>query len=916
MPHVIKKNISFIWLLICFFIFESGFSQNQLQKDNTPEIIEQISTPDFVEPETVNSALPDSTAVVPPENVVAPPEKKKATLEAVVHYQSKDSIIFTGSGIGYLYGEGKVTYEKIELEAEYIRMNLDSSIVYATGKRDSADNKIGYPVFKDKEDSYDSETILYNFKTGKGYITNVVTQQGEGYIIAGRTKRMPDSSFFMSDGKYTTCDLHDHPHFYLNLTRAKVRPKKDVVTGPAYLVVEDVPLPLALPFAFFPFKEKYSSGVIMPSYADEMERGFGLTHAGYFFAINDYVNLAVTGDLYTKGSWGLRAKSDYVKKYKYNGAFDSKFNKTIKGDKLAGDYSERTDFNISWQHRQDSRANPNVTLSAMVDFSTSGYHKNELSSIYDATLATTNNKKSSINYSVRLFDKALMINASTQINQQSSTATVSWTMPSLDISTTTLYPFKRKNALGDERWYEKISVSYQGVLKNSITTKEDQLFKSSLIKDWQNGMEHRIPISATFTVLGNINISPSFSYREKWYSSKTNQFYNDAGVLEKDTIYGFNRVYDYNYGISASTTVYGFFKPLPAIFGNKIEMIRHTFKPNIGFSMNPDFGPRYYDTATYTDPITLQTKTTRYSYYDGYVHGAPGRGKSGTISFGLDNTLEMKVKSDSDSTGIKKVSLFDRLSISSGYNLAADSMNWIPISLSFAVKITKSYNLNINASLDPYTYEVYNKNITKVNVTQWKKNRIPGRLTSLSFNIPAISLNNNTFKKKKENNNNNNSNNDSEAPDNSSIKHQDEFGEKTSESSTGKELDSDGYAKWEVPWTFNLNYNIILRQGNKFNEKKKEYDLKWDQSLSFGGTIQITKNWHFNVSSNYNFEDKKLGYTSCGISRDLHCWTMSANFVPVGPHPSYYFIISVKSALLRDLKYEQRSSPFSSMNWY
>ena len=924
MPEIIKKNIAFICLSICLFVFGRGFSQNPSPRETGSRVTEHISNTVFAKSESVDSLrsdslLRDSTAVTPP------PEKKKAKLDAVVNYQSKDSIVFTGSGIGYLFGEGKVTYIQTELTADYIRMNLDSSMVYASGSRDSLGNKVGYPVFKDKGDSYDSESILYNFNTGKGYITNVITQQGEGYITSGRTKRMSDGSFFMVDGKYTTCDLHDDPHFYLNLTRAKVRPQKNVVTGPAYLVMEDVPLPVAFPFAFFPFTKKYSSGVIMPKYGDEMTRGFYLRQGGYYFAINDNVDLSVTGDLYTKGSWGLQATSAYIKRYKYRGAFNSKYIKTVTGDKLAGDYLERTDFSINWQHSQDSKASPNTTLSANVDFSTSGYNRNELSSIYNANSYTKNNKSSSINYGIRLFENALSINASTRINQNSADSIIDWSMPSLSISAPTFYPFKRKNPVGDERWYEKISLSYQGNLENSIKTKENLLFKSSLIKDWRNGMSHSIPISASFTLFNNINISPSVSYKERWYTSKTKQSYDDTGTLVRDTIYGFNRVYDYSFSVGASTTLYGFYKPVPSVFGDKIEMIRHTFKPSISYSMTPDFGSSrygYYDTATYTDPTTLKTITKDYSYYEGYLYGAPSRGKSGTISFGLDNTLEMKVKSDKDSTGIKKISIFDQLSISSGYNLAADSLNWSYISLRLAVKITKSYNLNVSATFDPYTYEVYNNQAVKVNVTQWQKNHIPGRLTSMTFSIPTVSLNNNTFKKKKDNKTNTEtgsetSDDDPLNPRNMLSKGKGKTSDNTPENTSDKMLDSDGYAKWEVPWSFNLNYNINLGTNySSFNYEKKEYDLKWDQSLSFGGTIQFTKNWNFGFQSNYNFDAKKIGYTSCTISRDLHCWTMSAGFVPIGPTQSYNFIISVKSALLRDLKYEQSASPYNNMNWY
>ena len=487
MLYHIKKYITLFFLLSGILFSIPVFSQNKELTDSV-----KVDTQSFASSDTAIFVSDSITQ----DTIAAPSSKKKSSLEAVVNYQSKDSIIFTGAGIGYLFGEGKITYEEIELNSEFIRMHLDSTIVYATGRMDSTGKRIGYPIFKNGGDIYNSESILYNFDTEKGYITNIITEQGEGYITAGKTKKMPDGSFFMADGKYTTCDIHDHPHFYISLTKAKVRPKKNVVAGPAYFVIEDVPLPLALPFGFFPFTDKYSSGVIVPTYGDEMTRGFYLRDGGYYFAFNDYVDLALTGEIYTKGSWGLNATSSYAKRYRFRGTFDTKYITTVTGDKLANDYQERKDFSLRWSHQQDPKANPNQTLAASVDFSTSGYNRNNLSSLYNAQSHTQNTKTSTINYGRRFFDSALNLNATGRINQIAADSTIELSLPTLSLNTTTLYPFKRKNAFGREQWYEKISFSYQGMLENRIRTKEDLLLKSNLNKDWLNGMKHSIPVQA------------------------------------------------------------------------------------------------------------------------------------------------------------------------------------------------------------------------------------------------------------------------------------------------------------------------------------------------------------------------------------------------------------------------------------
>ena len=586
-------------------------------------------------------------------------KSKKAGLDDVVEYKANDSIVFLGNNMAYMYGQGVVNYQDIELDADEIRMNMDSSMVYAVGRPDTAGEIVGNPIYKDKSGEYESKTMQYNFKSKKGYITNIITQQGEGYLTGGRTKKMDNDEFYMVDGKYTTCDDHEHPHFYLQLTKAKVRPKKNIVTGPAYMVLADVPLPLAIPFGFFPFTDKYSSGIIMPTFGDESARGFYLRDGGYYFAISDYIDLALTGEIYTKGSWGLNGQSNYIKRYKYSGNFNIGYLVTILGDKGMPDYQKQKNFRLTWNHSQDSKANPNMSFSANVNFTTSGYDRNNLNSYYNSATFTENTKSSTVNMTYNFPNAPLSISTTASINQRTKDSTLSVSFPDFTLNLSRVYPFKRKNPVGKERWYEKISLNYTGIFRNSIETKQNLFFKSNLIRDWQNGMQHTIPISATFNMLKYINISPSFSFTDRMYTNKIMRQWDPKASQEvRDTTYGFYNVFNYSFGVSAQTKLYGFYKPLPFL-GDKIEMIRHVFTPSVSFSGAPDFGSsRYGFWQTYTKiDANGRRQDVEYSPFSEGMFGTVSRGKQGVVSFNMSNNLEMKVKSDRDTTGVRKISL-------------------------------------------------------------------------------------------------------------------------------------------------------------------------------------------------------------------------------------------------------------------
>ncbi|MDE6301772.1 MAG: LPS-assembly protein LptD [Muribaculaceae bacterium] len=814
----------------------------------------------------------------------------------------------------YMYGNSSVTYGDLKLQAANIQLDLNTSTVYAVGVPDSTGTIVGKPVFDEKDSEYEAETMHYNFNTRKGLITNVVTQQGEGYLTGGVTKKDENDEYFIENGRYTTCDDHDCPHFYFNITRGRMRPGRDVVTGPVYMVLAGLPLPIAVPFGYFPFNDSYASGIIFPSFGDDYQKGFYLRDGGYYFAINDNIDLALRGELYTKGSWGVNAQSTYSKRYKFNGNFQLSYLKTILGEKGSPDYSAQTNFQILWSHSQDAKANPNMNLSASVNFTTSGYSRNDLNSYYSPSF-TENTKSSSVNLTYRFPNSKWSLSTTLNVSQRTQDSTLAVSFPNFTLTMSQLAPFKRKKARGSERWYEKIKMSYSGQFQNSLTAKQNQFFKKSLIKDWRNGMRHNVPISATFNVFNYINITPSINITDRMYTNKVRRHWDpDLGIELADTTYSLYNVYDFQGSVSLDTKVYGFWRPL-GFLAKKISMVRHVMTPSITFNGAPDFSSPffgYYDSYEYIDPKgTPQSR--KYSLFPNALFGVPSQGKTGSVSFNLANNLEMKVKSQNDSVPEKKISLIENLSIGESYNFAADSLNWSDLSTSILLRLTKGFNLNLSATWDVYTYQLneYGSPV-RVNIPRWKAGKGIGRLrnTGTSF---SYTFNNDTFKRK---------NKKQSAPDNSSSSSSepanpadlDNPDDDTGGSGSG-ELTADGYVPWRVPWSLTLNYSISYGYGT-FNKEKMEYDPRITQNLSFSGSIRPTKNWNFSFTASYNFDTKRLAYMNCNISRDLHCFSMRASFVPVGPYKSYTFNIAVKSSLLSDLKYDKRSSTSNGVQWY
>lgn len=857
--------------------------------------------------------------------------KKRSGIDAPVKYQANDSLVYNaGSKTAYLYGSSQVDYERMNLKSDRIYMSLDSSLVHATGTADSTakGGLKGRPVFTMGQDTYDTDTMAFNFKTKKGLVQHAYTKQEDGFLTSEVSKRNTNGEVFLQHGRYTTCDK-DHPDFYIALSRAKVRPGKDVVFGPAYLVVADVPLPLAIPYGFFPFSKKYSSGFIMPTYGDESNRGFYLRDGGYYFAVSDKWDLKLLGEIYTKGSWGISAASNYRKRYRYSGSFYVSYQDTKTGDKGMPDFTEQESFKVQWSHRQDSKANPFSTLSASVNFASSSYERNNLTGLYNPQTLTQSTRTSSVSWSTTLSSIGMSISATSNLSQNMRDSSIAMTLPDLNVSISRFYPFRRKHRVGNERWYEKISMSYTGQMSNSISTKEDKLLHSNLIKDWRNGMQHNIPINANFTLFNFINVTPSFNFTDRMTATKVTRSWDERTQTEKaDTTYGFHNIYNWNMSISASTKFYGFFIPNRKLFGDKIQAIRHVITPQVSFSYAPDFGSSrygYYQTYQKTD-ADGNVSLVEYSPYSTGLYGVPGKGRTGSISWDVSNNIEMKVRSDKDSTGFRKLSIIDELGASMSYNMAAPARRWSDLSMRIRLKWWKNYTFNMNAVFATYAYELDADGKPYVGThTEWGRGRF-GRFQGMSQNI-SYTLNPEKLRKlfggggdEEEVRNNK----DEEGIDPDIESNVDETmieGQRAAKEKKGgkAQTDEDGYMSFSMPWSVTFGYGITMRENtdrSKFNTKTMRYPYKFSQTLNVSGNLRISDGWNISFSSGYDFENHEMSMTTASLQRDLHCFNMSCSVV-LAPYTSYNFSFRCNAATLTDaLKYDKRSGFSNAVQWY
>ena len=879
--------------------------QDSVLATSKGEIIERALIPDSL------STVPDSIKTSPADSVAVDTVKKSApvVLEDPIAYDATDSIVMSlDARKVYLYKHAVVTYQDIELKADYIQLDLNTKEVYAEGLPDTTGVMQGEPVFTQGSDKYESRTMRYNFKSGKGIIQDVRTQQGEGYVQGERTKKVGKNVFIMKNGKYTTCDK-DHPDFYLMMTKAKVISNKTIVTGPAYMVLEDFPIYFPfLPFGFFPSSSTYSSGIIIPSYGEETNRGFFLREGGYYWAASPYYDLTVKGDIYSKGSWGTYISSNYKKRYKFSGNFNFSYNINKYGEAGVSNSYKTKGFSIRWTHSQDSKANPFQTFSASVNLSTSSYDK-ENSNDYESYLSTT--KSSSISYSKKWENTPFSMSVNLNHSQNSTDSTMSLSLPVMTLTMTKIYPFRAKSRSGALKWYEKIGFSYTGNIKNTITAKEDSIFKQSLIKDWSNGWRHNTSISLpSFNLLKHINVTPSVSYTERWYTHELNERYyfdqiSRTSRIEEDTLYGFKRNYQYSFSLSSSTNIYGMYTIKNP--NSRLKVIRHKMTPSVSFSYQPDFGASKY--GFWGSYIDHEGNEVFYNRYRDGVYGSAGRGKSESMSFSVNNTLEAKVlaKNKAEKSGIqnrevmntalndtadsdkfKKVKILDNFGFSGSYNFVADSMKLSTIALRARTTI-KGVSFNFSGTLDPYMADSTGRRYNEYCWNQRNGFGKLGRLTSATFSFGM------SFKSRQGN------------------KGQQQGGGQQQQSSLQpgapvmpvvNTMSGPEYYDFDIPWNLNFNYNMSYSHPNPYRK------ATINQSLNVNGNMSLTDKWKMRMTTNFDIDARTFSYTTFNVSRSLHCFNMSFNFVPFGTRKSYSFTINASSSMLKDLKLDKKKS------WY
>ena len=861
-------------------------------------------------------------------------KRRKNGIDSPVEYVANDSLVYEASSSrAFLYGSSTVKYQNMDLASENISMSLDSNLVYATGKMDTTTHQmVGTPVFKMGSDQYEQTEMMFNFKTKKGFITDVYTQQEDGFLTSEHSKRGSGGEMYLEHGRYTTCD-DPHPDFYIAMSRAKVRPGKDVVFGPAYLVVADVPLPLAIPYGFFPFTKSFSSGLIMPTYGDETERGFYLRDGGYYFAISDKMDLKLLGEIYTKGSWGLSATSNYIKRYRYRGSFLFSYQSSVYGEKNMPDYHKDTSFKLQWSHNQDAKANPFRTFRASVNYASTKYERNNLSSMYNPQALTQSQRTSSVNLDTKFSSLGMSISTTVKADQNMRDSSVTLGLPEMSISVANFYPFKRKKMVGDERWYEKISMRYTGNLSNTVHVQEDQLMHTSLAKDWKNGMSHTIPISASFSAFNYINLTPSFNFNGYTVFNKRERSWDQENQKEVvDTITGFYNYYTFNMSLQAQTKLYGFYIPSKKIFGDRIQTIRHVFSPSVSFTYTPDFSAGFfgfYDRYKKIDKDGNESEVL-YSPYTGGMYSAPGNRMSGNVSFSLGNNVEMKWKDKDDS--IRVISLIDDLTARMSYDFAAKENPLSDLDLSIRIKLSKSYTFSTNARFASYVYEADSVGATprkSAHTTYWEQGRF-GRFQGISQGINYTLDNNKVLnfikwlkgekvEKKDDKKKKNEEDEEEWDPDLNTNIDKDLDMSKDKTEKTKAETDEDGYMAFKMPWSLTFSYNINMRESSdvkKFNYDKMRYPYEFTQTLNFHGNVRLSDGWNISFNSGYDFDYKKISMTTASLSRDLHCFNMSCS-VTLAPYTSYNFSFRCNASTLTDaLKYDKRSSYSNAVQWY
>ena len=900
------KLIRHITILLLFWVGafladaqdEVSLIDTVFHTEKTVQADSVVKTKPLVLNDSINNPIDSMTMKLAEE------EQSTSFLDGPINYNSADSMAVSmdeGKYTFYLYGSASIEYGSIKLDADFISVDFSKKEIYATGLKDSTGKILSKPHFSEGSEEFDCEALRYNFVTGKGFVENVVTEQQDGVVRGARAKMINKEEYCMVDGKYSTCTA-EHPHFYLKMMKGKVIKDKAIITGRSYMVLEDFPIYFPfLPYGYIPTQNTtYSSGVIIPSQGEEQNYGFYLKGGGFYWAASDYFDFKITGDAYSKGKWGLNIDTRYKLRYKFSGNFGFSYTRSVTGERGINQ-KVTPNFSIKWSHAQDSKANPSQTFSASVDFSSSGYSKEN--DYQNAELYVSNSKSSSVSYRKNFLNTPFSLSANFRASQNTKDSTVSLSLPSLNVNMKSIYPFKRKNRVGKKRFYEDIKFSYTGQYESKISTKESLLL-STPYSEWKKGIKHNIPLTLpTFKLLNYINVVPSISYNERWYFDYIERYWVDGyqvtdnetglqkwvdGHVEEVQQDGFKRNYEYSYSLSASTTLYGMYAMKNP--NSRLVAIRHKMAPSFSFSYHPDFSD--IDRFGFYDMVQVDSlgNYEKYNLFTGAMYGSAGAGKSGTVSFGLSNNVEMKLlNSGKDSTNTekyKKVPIFDDLSFRGSYNLAADSMNLSTISLNARTKIA-GQSINIRGTLDPY---VLNEKGKRVNDFMWNNasglNKL-GRLTSvstgLSFSYGSDKLKKSIEKRKKAKEGGPGTNPPGEG----------------NPEKKGKEIENLKYMPFEPSWRVSFNYS--------FSYTNSTGKATWRQTVGMNGGFDLTPKWKATFSSNLDIMAMKITQTTMAITRNLHCWTMSFDFAPFGTTRYYNFTLRANASMLQDLKVNKTS---------
>lgn len=825
---------------------------------------------------TQNAYSQDSLFVQKQDSLDLKKNKKKAVLDARIDYSAEDSLtFFLDNKDVFLYNKAKIDYDKMKLESGFMTVNFDTKTLFAEGVKDSTDTIAQAPIFKEGNAEYKSKELKYNFDTKQGLISNVFTKESDGYLHGEKVKKKDDRTMYISSGMFTTCDNEDHPHFGISFSKAKAITDDKIVTGPAWFSLMEIPLPVGIPFAYFPFTDGKKSGFLMPSYGNAANRGYYLRNIGWYFAINDYIDLALRGDIYTNLSYALNISSSYVKRYKYRGSIEFRYEDNHTGLKNTPSYSSSSDFKFRWTHSQEAKSHPYRTFSANVNLVSSKFNQ------YTTNVSDyfNNTTTSSIAFSTR-FGSAWSFTANLGESYNINSGAISLDLPSMTLSSIQFYPFRKKKSSGKRKWYEDISFSYRANLINTIDTYDSLLTSSDLIKNFRNGIMHSIPISSNVKILKHLNWTNSISYTERWYTNSLSKTYNpETDLIDKDTIYGFIANRNANFTSSINTRLYGMFTFKKGF----IKAVRHVINPSISFNYTPDFSEPslgFYD--FYTDK---EGKRVYYSKTENGVFGSPPQGASGVISFSLGNNLEMKVPDKNDTVeGMRKIVLLEAFNISSGYDLARDSVNWQPLRLTARTTLFKKLLINFSAAYTPY---VLDSNGVLTNQLLWDKER---RLFKKQNSQWTLNMSWNL---------------------NSKADHSQITGDYHSPTemqyspfSNPNEILSE-HVDFSIPW--NLTLGVNYSRLSSYIVSIAGYQTNQSATLTARGDLNLTEKWKIGFSSGYDFINKDFTYTSIDFYRDLHCWEMRMNWIPFGPRQGWNFSISVKAPMLQDLKYEKRN---------